>query len=134
MKRRLLLILLIPVLIIVAPIALAIGILRAAEIDVPSVLQSMVGTAAIPQGLVDAYGLLRFPLHLIFVAVIFFLAWLLSRASWGLAGLILRATGYSPARQQPAPVDTDAGYITPERRRLTVTPSVLPPATTSATC
>jgi small-conductance mechanosensitive channel len=119
-KRRLLLILLIPVLVIVAPIALAIGILRAAEIDVPSVLQSLVGTAAIPQGLVDAYALLRFPLHLVFVALIFFLAWLLSRASWGLAGLILRATGYSPDRERPVPDDTDVAPITPERRRLTV--------------
>jgi small conductance mechanosensitive channel len=118
-KRRLLLILLIPVLIIVAPIALAIGILRAADIDVPSVLQSMAG-ATIPQSLVDAYGLLRFPLHLIFVAVIFFLAWLFSRASWGLAGLILRATGYSPDRERPAPVEADTGPVTPERRRLTV--------------
>jgi small conductance mechanosensitive channel len=118
MKRRLLLILLIPIIVLVAPIALAIGILRAADIDVPGVLQSMAG-ATIPQSLVDAYGLLRFPLHLVFIGVVFFLAWLVSRASWGLAGLILRATGYGSDREPVAPTGAETG-ISPERRRTTV--------------
>jgi small conductance mechanosensitive channel len=69
---------------------------------------------------VDAYSLLRFPLHLVFIAVVFFLAWSVSRISWGLAGLILRAAGYSSTREQAASDDTNAAFISPERRRLTV--------------
>jgi small-conductance mechanosensitive channel len=120
MKKRLTLIFLIAVMVIVAPVALAIGILRTASIDVPSLLQAMVGQAAIPQSLVEWYGLLRFPLHVVFVIVVFFMAWLVSRGSYRFAGFILRLSGYRTNLDSVSGEEGEMAAPSPELRRLTV--------------
>ncbi len=120
MIKRLGLVLLIAVMIIIAPAAVAIGILRAANIDVPGLLQSMAGSAEIPPALVELYGPLRFPLHVVFVIFILLIAWLISRGSYRLAGFILRLTGANLGPEQaPDDADDPASY-SPQRRSLTV--------------
>lgn len=120
MKRRLVLVFLLLILIFFAPAALALGILRAANVNVLPVLQSMAAANESFQFLVDYYGLLRLPLHLIFISVVFFAAWLITRISWQLSGWILRATRlgsdyYRAVRQGPA---TFAALPADEERRL----------------
>ncbi len=102
MKRRLLLLILIPLLAILALTALAVGILRAANISDVTLLESVIGQSPAARTLVTYFALVRLPLQLIFVVVVFLLAWLVSRVSGRLAGWLLRAAGHDSA---PPPVD-----------------------------
>ena len=123
MKQRLLLIFLIPLLIIIAPVALALGILRVANVNVLPVLQSMAGQVGFFQVLVTYYDLLRFPLHLIFIILVFFLAWLVGRISWQLAGWLLTAMRYGSGYYHTALQIAETTDLPPgvaERRRQTV--------------
>lgn len=120
MIKRLVFVLLIAVIIIIAPAAVAIGILRAADIDVPGLLQSMAGSAEIPPALVELYGPLRFPLHVVFIIFIFFIAWLISRGSYRLAGFIIRLTGTNLGLDQTLEDMDDPASHSPHRRSLTV--------------
>ena len=116
MRRRLLIILLIPPLAVVVLTALAIGLLRSANINDLNLLQSIFGPDALPHSLVEYYALVRFPLQLVFVAVIFGVAWLISRLSERLAGWLLAAARYDPDDGTGSPASlTDAA-----RRRRTV--------------
>lgn len=116
MRRRLLLILLIPPLTIIIVTALIIGLLRSANINDLNAIQSIFGPDALPQSLVDYYFLVRFPLQLVFVGVIFGVAWLISRFSERLAGWLLAAARYDPdAGAVPTANLTDS-----VRRRRTV--------------
>lgn len=121
MKRRLLAVLLIPPLVLVGLTALAIGTLRAANINDLSVVESIIGTSPLAQAVVGNFHLIRLPLQIIFVVLMFVLAWLLSRISNRLAGWLLIAAGYEADR---AVVDRGDGEpLTPrlvERRRQTV--------------
>lgn len=122
MRRRLLLILLAPILILVALTALAIGMLRAANINDLNVIQSLFGASALPQALIDNFGLVRLPLQLVFVGVIFGIAWLVSRAAERLAGWFLVAARYDPAQSAPPTPDDepDRRAVALQRRRHTV--------------
>ncbi|MBP6785961.1 MAG: mechanosensitive ion channel family protein [Candidatus Promineofilum sp.] len=114
MRRRLLFLLLSPLLLIVALTALVIGILRAANINELTILQSVIGQSTAAETMATYFPLLRLPLQLIFVIVVFVLAWLLSRVSDRLSGWLLKAAQYSPDR-------TAAGEPSlAQRRRRTV--------------
>lgn len=117
MRRRLLIIVLAPLVILVALSALAIGVLRAANIDDLSVVQSFVGSSPAALFLVEYFPLLRLPLQLIFVVVVFALAWLISRFSVRLADFFLRAARYETPKEAVA---SGAGPALAERRRQTV--------------
>lgn len=94
MAKRLLLVILVPILLIIGLTALATGLFRIADLDLFQVVSAqpgMEGVADIPDEIV---GIVRVPLQIIFVLVIFLLAWLISRISLRLAGLLLRAAGY----------------------------------------
>lgn len=94
MKRRLILLLLAPLVALIALTALTIGILRAANIDDLSLIQSLAGSSPAAAVLVTYFPLIRFPLQLVFVVVVFVLAWLVSRVSERLAGWFLKAARY----------------------------------------
>lgn len=117
MRRRLILILLAPLIILIGLTALAIGLLRAANIDDLSIIKSIFGPTALPSMLIENFGLVRFPLQLIFVAAVFLLAWLISRQSDRLAGWFLRTARYDPGGG-PERETEDAAFM--ERRRRTV--------------
>lgn len=123
MKRRLLVILLAPLLVLIAVSALAIGILRAANIDDLSLIQSIVGSSPIALALVEYFPLVRLPLQLVFVVVVFVLAWLVSRFSDRLAGWIVRAAQYDdgPGISQSAESgEPPVGIALSARRQQTV--------------
>ncbi len=115
MIRRLLLILLIIIAIIIGPLALAFGILRVAGIEVAPLLQSMAGTTGLLRLFIVYYDLIRLPLHLFFIAAVFFIAWTFSQISRQLADWLLRAAGYHP----PDPRLTPDEMLVAERRRQT---------------
>jgi small conductance mechanosensitive channel len=114
MIRRLLLVLLIMLAVIIGPLALAFGILRVAGIDVVPLLQSTAGTTGLMRLLVEYYDLIRLPLHLFFIAAVFFLAWGVSRISGQLAGWLLRAAGYQPHAPRPG---SDEALVADRRRQ-----------------
>ncbi len=116
MRRRLIVILAAPLIILIGLTALAVGLLRAANIDDLNVLKSVFGYAALPPVVVENFGLVRFPLQLVFVAVVFLLAWAVSRQSERLAGWFLRAARYDP-HGRPATADEDAAAFVARRRR-----------------
>lgn len=124
MKRRLVVILLIPIIALIGLTALAIGILRAANINDWNVIQSIIGSETMPESMVTFYGLIRFPLQLVFVVVVFGLAGLISRISGRLAGWLLRVTRYDfelgrmDAESSHAEGQTE--HFPFERRRQTV--------------
>lgn len=124
MKRRLLIILLVPIVALIALTALAIGILRAAKINDLNVIQSIYGSEALPESMVTYFGLVRIPLQLIFVFVVFGIAWLISRVSGRLAAWLLKAARYNfdPGLPplMPASGVTDQPSSPSERRRRTV--------------
>ena len=94
MKRRLIILLLAPLGALLALTALTIGILRAANIDDLSLIQSLAGSSPAVAVLVTYFPLIRFPLQIVFVVVVFVLAWLVSRVSERLAGWFLKAARY----------------------------------------
>ncbi|MBP9502295.1 MAG: mechanosensitive ion channel [Candidatus Promineofilum sp.] len=125
MRRRLIFILLAPFIILIGLVALAIGLLHAANISDLNIIQSVFGSAALPPVLVENFGLVRFPLQLVFVAAMFLLAWLISRQSERLAGWFLRAARYDPrvilaADLQEKDRETGDNESFFERRRQTV--------------
>jgi small conductance mechanosensitive channel len=118
MKQRLLLIILAPIIVLVALTALAVGVLRAAKIDELNVVQSLFGASPLPPAMVNNFGLIRLPLQLVFVIVVFVLAWLISRIANRLAAWLLRLARYH-VEPIPQPADADDSHAY-ERRRLTV--------------
>lgn len=120
MRPRLVLILLAPLIILVGLTALAIGLLRTANIDELSIIATIFGPAALPQWLVENFGLVRFPLQLVFVAAVFLLAWVISRQSGRLAGWFLRVARYDPSGGPEHEIETEDGRAFVERRRRTV--------------
>ena len=122
MKRRFLILVLVPLLAILALTALAVGILRAANISDVTLLESVIGSSPAAQALVEYFPLVRLPLQLIFVAVVFILAWLVSRVSHRLAGLFLRAARYETNPIAVGTAEPESGNKAPlaARRRETV--------------
>ncbi len=114
MRRRLLFLLLLPLLLLVALTALAVGVLRAADINELTILQSLFGPSETADTVVAYFPLLRLPLQLIFVVVVFVLAWLISRISGRLSGWLLKAAQYDPDRWAGTEPSLD------QRRRRTV--------------
>jgi small conductance mechanosensitive channel len=94
MSRRLLLVIFVPLLIILALTALAVGLLQAAQVDEMQLVQSIAGSEPLPEWFVASYGYLVVPLRIVFVIVVFFLAWLVTRISERLAGWLLRLARY----------------------------------------
>ena len=105
MKRRFLLLIFVPLLAILALTALAVGALRAANISDVTLLESVIGTSPTAQTLITYFPLVRLPLQLVFVVVVFVLAWLVTRISGRLANWLLRAAGYNFT--PPAPGTSD---------------------------
>lgn len=120
MRRRMLLILLSPLIILIGLTALVVGLLRAAGIDDLSVIQTVFGPAALPPVMVENFGLVRFPLQLVFVVAVFLLAWVISRQSGRLAGWFLRAARYDPSGGPETGSETEDGRAFAQRRRSTV--------------
>jgi len=120
-RRRLLILIVAPLLAAVALSALAIGLLQAAHIDELQLFQSIAGTEPLPEWLIDAYELLRVPLRVAFVVVIFFLAWLVTRISRRLAGWMLRVARYEGFQPASAPLVFDSvlekAPLSPAERR-----------------
>ena len=114
MRRRLLFVLLLPLLLLVALTALAIGILRAADINELTILRSLLGPSETTTAIVAYFPLLQLPLQIIFVVVVFVLAWLVSRVSGRLSGWLLKAAQYDP--DQPTAAESSLA----QRRRRTV--------------
>lgn len=114
MKRRLGIILIVPFLAVIALTALAVGILQTAQIDELQLVQAVAGSEPLPGWLISTVSYLRFPLRLVFVVVVFFLAWLITRISWRLAGWLLRMARHNGA------ADVGAATAPRERRRQTV--------------
>lgn len=122
MKRRLLLLVLLPLLLIVGLSALAVGILRAANINDVTLFESIMGPSPAAQAFIEYLPLFRLPLQLVFVVVIFILAWLVSRVSHRVAGWLLRAARYDTGRHDPIPATgaSDETGSLAGRRRETV--------------
>ena len=121
MNRRLILLLVTPFVGLVALTALAVGLLQTAQVDVMALARTMLGPA-VPATLVAAVGWLDLPLRLVFVIVVFALAWLVTRVSWRVAGWLLRAAYYeSLLRPRPLPADSPIpAPVALDRRRQTV--------------
>lgn len=121
MKKRLLIVILTPVLLLVAVTAMTIGVLRAANINDLAVVESVLGTSESTQTILEYFPLVRFPLQLVFVVIVFLLAWLVSRISYRLAGWLLRFARYDV---EPAGGDEEIAPGVPEsleaRRHITV--------------
>ncbi|MCL4805155.1 MAG: mechanosensitive ion channel family protein [Anaerolineae bacterium] len=121
MKKRLLIVILAPILLLVAVTAITIGVLRAANINDIPIVESIVGTSETARTFMEYFPLVRFPLQLVFVVIVFLLAWLVSRISYRLAGWLLRAARYDV---EPAVGDDEIAPGVPEslaaRRRVTV--------------
>lgn len=122
MRRRLLILIVAPLLAAVALGALAVGLLQAAHIDELQLFQSIVGAEPLPEWLIDTYELLRVPLRVAFVVVIFLLAWLVTRVSRRLAGWMLRIAryeGFRPATAAPLVFDAvlEKAPLSPAERR-----------------
>lgn len=133
MRKRLLFVILAPILLLVGLTALTIGILRAANINDVTFVQSIIGNSPLAQALVDYFPLVRLPLQLVFVVIMFLIAFAVSRSADRLAGWFLRLGNYDPdavfglpPEQQPADVApaidqaADAGPTLRERRQQTV--------------
>ena len=119
MRRRLILLILIPLLVILGLTALVVGVLRAANISDVTLLESVIGSSPTAQALVTYFPLVRFPLQLVFVVVVFGLAWLVSRVSDRLAGRLLNMAGYDtnrPAADDPPAMDSDLATLVTRRR------------------
>lgn len=103
MTKRLLLVIFLPLAIILGLTALAAGILRLANLDLFQLVNNLSdGSVEVSPELADW---LRLPLQVIFVLVIFFLAWLASRISHRAAGLLLRLAGYEDQLKTEAAAD-----------------------------
>ena len=124
MKRRLIILLLAPLVALLALTALTIGILRAANIDDLSLIQSLAGSSPAAAVLVTYFPLIRFPLQIVFVVVVFVLAWLVSRVSERLAGWFLRAARYDGEGRgtiiSSSETAGDAASLLARRRQTTV--------------
>ncbi len=94
MKRRLLLFIGAPLLVVALLAALAVGLLQSAEVDALQLTQSVLGLRAVPAWLTEWYGWLRLPLRVLFVAAVFLLAWLATKVSRRLAAWLLRVARY----------------------------------------
>lgn len=119
MRRRLILLILIPLLVILGLTALVVGVLRAANISDVTLLESVIGSSPTAQILVTYFPLIRFPLQLVFVVVVFGLAWLVSRVSDRLAGRLLNMAGYDtgrPAADDPLAMNSDLATLVTRRR------------------
>lgn len=121
MMRRLFIVLLTPFILLIALTAIAIGILQAANINELTIVESILGSSPLAQTLLTNFHLIRLPLQLIFVFIIFLIAWAISRISYRLAGWILRAAQYKDDQQLSASVEEGiASTRLVERRRQTV--------------
>lgn len=122
MNRRLLLLVLAPFAAIIALTALAVGLLQTASIDTLQFVQALARLDTLPAWFLGIYGWLELPLRLVFVVVVFVLAWLVTRVSWRLAGWVLRLARYESLGQATTGV---AGAFVPapaarDRRLQTV--------------
>ncbi len=102
MRRRLLLVVVVPLLAVVLLAALAVGLLQSAQVDALQLVQSAVGVTAVPGWLPEVYGAARLPLRVLFVIAVFLLAWLVTRISGRLAGWLLRIARYEEGRRATA--------------------------------
>jgi len=120
-NRRLMFLVVAPFVGLVALTALAVGLLQTARVDAVALAQTMLGPAT-PASLVTVVGWLDLPLRLVFVVVVFALAWLVTRVSWRIAGWLLRAAYFEGVLRPPHP-PADSLIPAPvahDRRRQTV--------------
>ena len=122
MNRRLLVLIAAPFVALVALTALAVGLLQTAQVDAEALFQAVLGRGEAALGLTRVYDLLELPLRLVFVVVVFLLAWLITRVSWRMAGWLLRAAYYENLLH-PRAIAADSPIPAPvalDRRRQTV--------------
>ena len=89
MQRRVILVILVPLLILVGLSVIAGNAMQAADIDVAQLVESIAGESTVSTELGRALGLLCFPFNLLSIGFAFFVAFLVSRASYRLAGWAL---------------------------------------------
>ena len=118
MKRRLLLLVVAPLLTVVLLAALAVGLLQSAEVDALQLMQSLLGPGTLPQWLVDSYQWARLPLRILFVVAIFLLVWLVTKISNRLAGWLMRVGRYDVPAAPPDETLPSAGEGRYETIRL----------------
>lgn len=94
MKRRLLLAMGLPLLVVVLLAVLVVGLLQSAEVDALQLAQSVLGARAVPAWLAEWYGWLRLPLRILFAVAIFLPAWLVTKISGRLASWLMRVARY----------------------------------------
>lgn len=106
-KRRVLFILITPLLVLFGLAALVYFLLESAAVDPVPLLIGLLGTRVPAETLNTALNLLDFPLRIVFVIFVFVAAWLVSRISDRLAVWTLRITRFErqPAESQTVPVD-----------------------------
>ena len=116
MKRRLLLAIGLPLLVVVLLAVLVVGLLQSAEVDALQLAQSVLGARAVPAWVAEWYGWLRLPLRLLFAVAIFLPAWLVTKFSGRLAGWLMRVARYDGGdREAGAPLQ-----VGQERRYETI--------------
>ncbi len=94
MKRRLLLVIGLPLLVVVLLAVLVVGLLQSAEVDALQLAQSVLGARAVPAWVIEWYGWLRLPLRILFAVAIFLPAWLVTKISGRLAAWLMRVARY----------------------------------------
>ena len=94
MKRRLLLAIGLPLLVVVLLAVLVVGLLQSAEVDALQLAQSVLGARAVPAWVAEWYGWLRLPLRILFAVAIFLPAWLVTKISGRLAAWLMRIARY----------------------------------------
>lgn len=89
MGRRVLALILVPVIVVILLAALVVGILQAAEIDLVSLISAFFGRSETTDQLTAIAGYLQLPLRILVAAALFFGAWVVSRFSRRIAGWLL---------------------------------------------
>lgn len=111
MRRRLLLVVVVPLIAVVLLTALAVGLLQSAQVDALQLVQSLTGITRLPDWVTQAYEWARLPLRLLFVAAIFLMAWLLTKISWRVAGWLLRIARYEGSPRHALSLGPTAAVI-----------------------
>ncbi len=95
MRRRILLIIIVPIIVVIGLTALATALLQAADIDVVAILESTFGPSVSTGRLEQVLNVLRVPLNLLTLVMAFVAAYVVSRLSFRLSGWILDAANVS---------------------------------------
>jgi small conductance mechanosensitive channel len=117
MGRRILILILVPFLVITVAAALAVGVLQAADIDIPRLFMTLFGTGETARRIAALLDTFRFPLRVLVAVALFFVAWLISKASWRLAGWLAALPFLRDSRAPAETTEPEAAAALPAQRR-----------------